>query len=258
MGAPGRHTPGPPRSASHPPIDTLLPLLVGIDGVRSGVSRRPVDAADRVAGLRWVSRAAGVPPRRVALLEQVHGSRVVTVPWEGFPRPVEGDALVTGETGLALSVRIADCAPVALAAPDGSAVGMVHAGWRGLKEGVVPAGVGSVAEVSGCAPGELLASIGPALGGCCYEVGEEFEGYSDARYLRRVEGGLLFDLPAAVRDALEAAGVGSENIQTHASACTACGTGAPEGVEFHSHRASAGGPGRNTAFILKAGPGGNV
>lgn len=240
-----------------PPRDTILPLLTGIEGVRSGVSRRPVDAADRVAAIRWVARASDLPPARVALLEQVHGREVWMVPWEGFPDPVEGDALVTVDSGYVLSVRIADCAPVAVAAPGGEAVGLVHAGWGGLLKGVVQAGLQATAGAVGCDVGDITASIGPSIGPCCYEVGEEFRDRFETKRLRSEGGRLFLDLPGAVRDALLAAGVPARSIQTHAWGCTACGRGSPEGVSFHSHRVSGGLPGRNIAFIRKAGAGGN-
>lgn len=103
------------------------------------------------------------PP--VAALRQVHSARVVTVDTPG-PHG-EGDALVTTARGLALSVITADCVPVLVATP--AAVAAIHAGWRGLAAGVIPA---ALRELPGLAAG-ARAWLGPAIGPCCYEVSEE-------------------------------------------------------------------------------------
>lgn len=109
---------------------------------------------------------AAAPP--VAALRQVHSARVVTVATPGFHG--EGDALVTTARGLALSVITADCVPVLVATP--AAVAAIHAGWRGLAAGVVPA---ALRELPGLAGG-ARAWLGPAIGPCCYEVSEEVAG----------------------------------------------------------------------------------
>jgi len=117
----------------------------------------------------------GAPP--VAALRQVHSARVVEVD-TGGPAG-EGDALVTTRPGLALSVITADCVPVlmALGANErGGAVAAVHAGWRGVVAGVVPAALLRLREAVGkTRAGERppLAWIGPAIGACCYEVGAD-------------------------------------------------------------------------------------
>ncbi len=237
----------------HLPTDTLIPLPLGMPGVRAGFSRRPVDAADRVGGIAWAARAAGVGTDRVALLRQVHGGVVVPAPWPSFPDPVAGDALVTAETGLALCVRIADCAPVALAAPGGRAIGLVHAGWRGLRAGVVAAGVAALAHRAGCTPERLRAAVGPMIGPCCYRVGPEFGGFFEPRLLSEAGGILHLDLVAAVRAGLAEAGLRPEDVDMSRAWCSACGRGAPAGVTLHSNRASGGGPGRNIAFIVSGG-----
>ncbi len=237
------------KDVPHVPRDTLIGLPTR-SGVRAGCSRRPVDAADLVAGLAWAARAARVSPTRVALLHQVHSSRVRRAPWPGFPERVDGDALVTAEPGLALCVRIADCAPVVLAAPHRRGVALVHAGWRGNRAGVVQTAVADLGRLAGCSPGDLKVAIGPMLGPCCYEVGPEFADLFPAEHLVESEAGLRLDLPAAVAAALQAAGVPPESVVTDRGWCTACGRGAPEDFALHSHRASGGDPGRNIAFVV--------
>jgi YfiH family protein len=109
------------------------------------------------------------PP--VAALRQVHSARVVDVAGGGFHG--EGDALVTSEDALALSVITADCVPVLLAAP--GALAAVHAGWRGIVAGVIAGALARLRESStAVAPDDrVIAWIGPAIGPCCYEVGQE-------------------------------------------------------------------------------------
>jgi hypothetical protein len=101
---------------------------------------------------------------RLAWARQVHSATVLTAR-DGHCG--SGDALVTRERGLALVIGTADCVPVALLGADGESLAAVHAGWRGIAAGVVPRAV----EALGAAP--LAAWIGPAIGRCCYEVGEE-------------------------------------------------------------------------------------
>ena len=236
---------------SHLPLDTLFTLTLDVPGVRSGISLKPVDTADRVSGRSWVSRAAQVTPDRIAMLRQVHGAGVVQAPWEGFPQVVEGDALITSERGIALTVRVADCAPVALATADGGSIGLIHAGWRGVISGVVGSAVKELCLLAGSDPGNLRAAVGPTIGLCCYEVGSEFEERFPQSLLHRRQGRLSLALPGVGAVALEEAGVPSARMDLEAAACTACGRGARDGAAFHSHRASGGGPGRNIAFIVR-------
>src|SRR4029077_10035017 len=118
----------------------------------------------------------------------------------------EGDALVTRDSGLALSVVTADCVPVLLAGPAGLAP--LHAGGRGVAGGVVPA---TVAELGGPLSG-WTAWIGPSIGPCCYEVGNDGAaqggGASSAGgVLAGPAGRPHLDLQAAVRRQLAAGGV---------------------------------------------------
>ncbi len=159
--------------------------------------------------------------------------------------------MVTGEAGLALSVRVADCAPVALAVDDGRAVGIVHAGWRGIREGVVAAGVNALCQLASCPPEAIRATIGPAIGVCCYSVGKEFSDHFSSGLLHRQNNGFHFDLPGGVAIALEEAGVPPRFIELASAFCSACGRGAPDEVSFHSHRRSGGQPGRNIAFVVR-------
>lgn len=171
---------------------------------------------------RRLAQALGFAPEQVVFARQVHGTRLLRHPRE--EGVVEADGHVVTEPGIAPLVFVADCLPVALYGPDGLA--MVHAGWRGLAGGIVAA----AAEVVGA----TRAAIGPGIGPCCYEVGEEvlsaFAGLGD------VAQGRMLDLPEVARRLLGRAGV--ERVES-AGLCTSC-----EAELFFSHRRDAGRTGR--------------
>jgi purine-nucleoside/S-methyl-5'-thioadenosine phosphorylase / adenosine deaminase len=180
------------------------------------------DKAERVRENRErVREHAGV--ERLVQGRQVHGTRVVVDPQD----IEEADGQVITAHGVAAVVLAADCLPVALARP--GAVGMVHAGWRGLAAGVLEAGV--------AATGAVAAAIGPGIGPCCYEVGDE---------VRAVFGTSerTLDLKAIARARLQAAGV----TEVHdCGLCTACD---PE--RFFSHRRDRGVTGRQAGLAWRS------
>jgi copper oxidase (laccase) domain-containing protein len=173
----------------------------------------------------------------------------VVVDGPGHAAGAAADAAVTAAAGAALVVRTADCAPVALLADE--AVGIVHAGWRGLLLGVVEAAVAAVRDLGA---GSLRAAVGPCIAGERYEFGvadlDLLAGrYGDSVRARTGAGRPALDLAAGVDAALRAAGV--EMIERH-GACTAA-----EPERWFSHRARRD-RGRQGTFVwLDAGPGGS-
>lgn len=109
-------------------------------------------------------------------LAQVHGTRVAVVDATTIATaravPPIADAAVTRERGVVCAVRTADCLPVVFANRAGTAVGIAHAGWRGLAAGVLEATVAALASL-GAEPGELIAWFGPAIGPAAFEVGDD-------------------------------------------------------------------------------------
>jgi YfiH family protein len=168
-----------------------------------------------------VREQAGV--ERLAQGRQVHGAGIV-VDAAGIE---EADGQVTTAQGVAAVVLTADCLPVALVGP--GAVGMVHAGWRGLAAGVLEAGV--------AAAGAVAAAIGPGIGPCCYEVGDDVRavfGTSDP----------TLDLKAIARERLRAAGVEAVH---DCGLCTAC-----DAERFFSHRRDRGVTGRQAGLAWRS------
>lgn len=150
-----------------------------------------------------------------AWLEQVHGTRVVTLGDEAPPGPA--DAAVAFRPGPVCAVLTADCLPVLLCDRRGTRVGLAHAGWRGLAQGVVDAAITAL----DCAPSELIAWLGPAIGPGAYEVGAEvraaFEKDSsvDAAFEPNSRGRWQANLYAIARAQLARAGVTSVHGGDH-------------------------------------------
>jgi len=189
-----------------------------------------------------VAHAAGLEPERVAMGRQVHGTTVldrVEPPNADTGAPSraelpEGDGHTTTARGLGLLVLAADCLPVALAAP--GRVAMVHGGWRGLAGGILE-------RALECFETPPAAAIGPGIGPCCYEVGDEvLAAFAD---LDGVASGRMLDLKAVARRRLEAAGVGEVR---DVGLCTSC----REDL-FFSHRRDHGTTGRQGGLAWRTG-----
>lgn len=170
---------------------------------------------------------------------------MVVVPAPGMGVGREGDALVSRHPRAALAVFTADCAPVALASPEG-VIGVAHAGWRGLVAGVLGH---TVAAMRALGAGWIEAALGPCIHPGCYDFGaaelEAVVGVAGPGARGRTGGGgLALDLPGAVRGALGAAGV---DLVTQVDRCTACSP------ELFSFRAS-GDSQRQAAVIWLAQP----
>jgi hypothetical protein len=157
----------------------------------------------------------------LALNRQVHSATVHRA--HAGARGEPGDGLWTDEPGVPMLAITADCVPVAVA-HDGK-LAILHAGWRGLLDGVVEAGVAAIG-------GADAAVVGPAIGPCCYEVGAEVSGRFDRDLTR--DGKL--DLWTAAERRLRVAGAASVDRIDLCTACTA--------ELFFSHRRDAGVTGR--------------
>lgn len=170
--------------------------------------------------------AAGVDERRAAVrpgpwtwVRQVHGSAVLVSRAPGDGAGSEADAIVTGVPGVVVAVQTADCAPIALLGA--RSVGVVHAGWRGAASGVISSAVSAMRSLDA---GPIRAVVGPCIEAACYDfgaddldalarqLGEEVRSTTPA-------GHPAFDLRAAVRRQLAAAGIEEVALDDR---CTAC------------------------------------
>jgi YfiH family protein len=213
---------------------------------RGGVSEGPYeslnlglltdDAAEAVVeNRRRLAAALGFEPKQVVFARQVHGNRLIEHPEMQLGGAPEADGHVVREPGLAPLVFTADCLPVAVAGPGG--VAMLHAGWRGLAGGILAAGAEAVQATS--------AAIGPAIGPCCYEVGDEVLG-TFADLGDGIATGRMLNLAEVARRQLAHAGVG--RVES-AGLCTNC-----EEELFFSHRRDDGRTGRQGGIAwLEAG-----
>ena len=163
------------------------------------------------------------------------------------------DAIVSDDPASAIAVRVADCAPILLADSRRGVVGAVHAGWRGTVQSVVVEGVRAMQREFGSSPADLVAAIGPCLGACCGEVGEEVvDAFTRAGHDRAAVGRWFspgtrgrphFDLARANADQLAGAGALRAHIHV-AELCTKTHAGL-----MHSYRASGAAAGRMVGAI---------
>lgn len=169
----------------------------------------------------------GVPRDAVRHVRQVHGTAVhMAVPTENSAG-VDADLLITAAPALAVVVRTADCAPILLADRRTGAVAAVHAGWRGTAAGAVGVAVRALGSTYGVAPGDLVAAIGPAIGACCYQVGDEVRqtfiaghGPHAERWFTSDGDRWRLDIWTSNRDQLVAAGLTPGDVHV-AGHCTA-------------------------------------
>ncbi len=121
---------------------------------------------------RRFQSALGASGLTLVTLRQIH-SDVVQL-FEAPPtEPCRGDASATNRANLLLAIQTADCVPILLGDPQKRAIAAVHAGWRGTLQRIVTKTIGTMHMQFGTKPADLLAAIGPSIGGCCYEVGTE-------------------------------------------------------------------------------------
>jgi polyphenol oxidase len=189
---------------------------------------------------------------KLFLPTQVHGTAVTVldrIPVIPVTRGESADAVVTVIPGVAVGVLTADCVPILIADSQGRAVAAVHAGWRGLANGVVEAAIGNMRNFLNGTDG-LVAYVGPAIGPCCYEVDQDLA----RRFERDVAGGAGASSNRGSRPTLDLALVAARQLQRSGLSagtvkivrrCTSC-----ENAVFFSHRRDKGKTGRQLSAAV--------
>jgi len=172
--------------------------------------------------------------RSLFLVNQVHGDKVFILDNPGIAfnevKKISADALLTQIPGKPIGIFTADCLPILVYDPRVKVIGAIHAGRRGSAQNIILKVVSEMVRVYGSRPAELVAGIGPAIGGCCYEVGEDCiqpfkELFPDEKGLYRsgLSDSYFLDLVAVNKLAGEKAGLLPENIFSM-NHCTCCST----------------------------------
>jgi YfiH family protein len=204
------------------------------------LGRKSGDVPERADENRRIAcEAIGADLEKLALNYQVHSSRVLRA--APAMRGEHADGLWTDEPGLPILAMSADCLPIVLARTgmEKPAVAVLHAGWKGLLAGIVESGATALGGDT------LTAAIGPGIGPCCYEVGEEVATPFRERFGDDVVRESRLDLWTSAERALRAAGI--ERV-TRIDRCTAC-----EPETFFSHRRDAGRTGRQGVIAYVTG-----
>lgn len=223
----------------------------------------PRDKVDAWAMREHWCALAGLDARKLVTLGQIHGAVVHRVRRQDAGRGAQpgseqiglGDALITNEPGPVLMTLHADCQALVFVDPGsttrGPAVAVAHAGWRGTVADVAGQTVAAMTEAFGTRPQDLLVSVGPAIGGCCYTVGPEVVEAWQAlagiewRVAVRQDDAVRFSLRDANAWLLRRAGVPQAHIEVHV-VCTQC-DGA--GERWFSHRGQGATTGRFGAMV---------
>ncbi|PSR33260.1 MAG: peptidoglycan editing factor PgeF [Sulfobacillus benefaciens] len=246
--------------------DTPTPVSAWVTTRSGGVSYPPLDSRNisfnvgDLASAVIENRRRSVPRLdQLIMAQQVHKAETVWVgPQDAGRGALDASSAILGADGLAtdseavvLGMGFADCVPIFFTDVTGSAIGIVHAGWRGTVSGVQLGALESLQQ-HGWGPEEMLVGIGPAIGPCCYEVDVQVAekvrlvlGGSDPLSAGRDSHHFYLDLWETNRLMLERAGVPSSQIAI-LRRCTACH---PE--EFFSHRRDRGRSGRMGGFICR-------
>lgn len=237
-------------------LDRYGSVVHGVTARHGGVSAGPWSSLNLTKGsgddpeaveenLRRAAGAFGTDRERLVSPNQRHTTRTALVGKADRGRVIlETDTLLTQDADVPVLLRYADCTPVLLYDPRHHACAVVHSGWRGTVAGAAPAALRALADAFGTHPADVVAGIGPSIGPCCYEVGDEVvaaarAAFDDADALLPANGNgrRHFDLWQANRRWLTEAGV--REIEA-ADICTAC-----HQDDFFSYR---GGKGRTGHF----------
>ena len=243
-----------------------LPEAVMIFSIRSdfwpnrdGVSGDEIrnDVLEDNAEYVYLSRRIGLDNSRIVNITQVHGSEIVIVN-ENSASQLVGDAIITDQIACFPSIKTADCQATLILDPVRKITAAIHAGWRGTVQRITRKVVLEMQTRFGCRPADLIASLGPSIGTCCYEVDEQvlepfrqlipdagqfievFKIFDESKETERLSSRI--DLRRTNRHELILAGIHPENIRD-LNLCTQCNEDM-----FYSYRRDGSNPGRLIAL----------
>ena len=209
--------------------------------------------------IKLIERALGI--KYASAANQVHGDHVAVIQPQGNKKRLMGkdvvdlkkllktgvDGIITSGPGIAAGVRLADCVGTVIADPANMVIASVHSGWKGIAADIPGKAVKKMKKYFKSNPAGLIAAVSPAIGPCCYEVGEELYNQLHkqpvfSNIFKRRKGRIYMDLWAGVRNLLLRAGLKEKNIHV----CNICTFDNPE--YFYSHRRDKGRTGRQMAI----------
>lgn len=183
---------------------------------------------------RLLCNSTRIDTRNLVLTNQVHDTIIRMVDdsdkGKGFSKTSDikgADGLLTVTPEVTLVTFYADCVPVFLFEPGIKAAALLHSGWRGTLKNIVSEGVRAMARLPGFRAERLVAVIGPSIGSCCFEVGEDVYGlfaskYKDVSFYRpSTEGKWKIDLQEIIQYELRLEGLLDESIH-NSDICTKC------------------------------------
>ena len=225
-------------------------IIHAISTRQSGVSKPPFDslnlalhvgdtAEDVITNRKIFAASLDLNAEDIVTPNQVHGDKVLRVNESYRGRGSinyddaikETDALITNTPNLPLMLCFADCVPVLFVDVDNKAIGIAHAGWKGTIKKIAAKTLMAMTDEFGTDPTKCLAGIGPSIGPCCYDVGENvqsacaesFPKHVDELLIKRDEK-IYADLWQANKIQLIEAGMSENNIDV-ARECTCCKSG---------------------------------
>jgi YfiH family protein len=176
---------------------------------------------------------------------QTHGPEIAFIDDGTATDNINADGVLANSREVCLTVRTADCIPLLMADPATGVFGAVHIGWRGLVAGIVEELTAFIGARE-YRPESVLFGLGPSIGKCCFETGDEVATLFEKSLVSMKQEALFVDLRGAVREKLVAAGARAQNIE-EIDDCTAC-----SGKEYYSYRRTGDASLQMVSFIFRS------
>lgn len=205
----------------------MIKFLKNIPEVMAVMSEREDGSMKlfKESGLNWENRARffakiGVGENNVVSAEIVHGTKVEIVDSTSAEIVSGADGIVTNDKNIFLAVTVADCIPVYFYDSERKVIGLAHAGWRGIVNGVIGNTVEKISELGG-APDDLKIAFGPGINVCHFEIkADVLDKFSDyPKFVVKRDGKIFVNLKGIIKKQLTALQIKSENIED-SSECT--------------------------------------